>query len=745
MATKHSPLALLALALLAPRATAQPSCPLGAPAYSYTAAAASSCCPAPGATTVSAALGCAPDASLGGPANTAFFYTGFQAEGVAGFGVTGSAPAFVADRFGMAGQALSLAGGTQLDATAAAIKAALPSGAGPMSAAAWVKCPGTQTATTAAVSWGSPSAFVAGNPTTSFGIYATGGSGGAFGLLSSTVRTATGTAAVSLANDGVGSSATFNGAYGVAADAANGLLYVLDTANNRVRKIVVATATVTTFAGSGTASTSTSTGDGVGTNAQFSGMRAGIVGPNSELYVADTTVHRVRVVWPNATVATISGTGVAGVLDGVGTAASHTGPCAFAFDSNWVLYVSDYNGGRLRAININSFQVTTVAGYTTGGTTSSQTVASIDGQGTSATFTQMTGIAYWNNAIYGTEYLLGKIRKIDLSAGCRYCVSTISGTAQNISASGQSLDGTLATAMYAQPWAIAADSAGILYVAQYNVDNVRKIDIAGNLVTTIAGQNNCSGGSALALCGAGTSGVGHVDAAVGTNARLNYLRGITFYPPSTLYLPEQTGNYIRSIGISAGYPVGTLAGRGLTAATTNAGEVDGAPNVASLTAPRQGALDANGGLVFVDSTNGVLRRMNIATGSVTTLAGKGVAGYADGLGTSAGYTLLSGIAIDRPVLARRSKDLTRTRLTSHPHPHPHPPPPPPPSPTTHTHTHTHTPHTHHHHPRTLSHIQLRQHLHERVDEQLAHPPRAAAREWHLPRHNACRKGYGREP
>jgi len=683
-------LLLLLLLLASPRAArAQATC---ATPYSFRAAGAGAgggaCCPAPGATFVSAALGCRPDATVGGPADTAFFFSGAKAEGVAGFtssggggsGGGGAAPAFVADRLGNADGALSTtaASAQQLTADSAALRAVAPSGAGPMSAAAWVKCAPQTTTTTAtattatattptttsALSWGTPSAVAQGSPTTRFGVAVTDGSGAPFELVPSIVRTAAGSAVVGLAQDDIGTSATFNGPYGVAGDERNGLLYVIDTSNNKIRKIVLSTRAVTTVAGNGSVSTPAFAGDGLGTSSMFSGPRAGIVGPGGELYVADTIVHRVRVVYPNGTVATVSGTGTRGSQDGVGTSATHTGPCAFAFDSGWTLYVSDYSGGQLRSININTWAVATVAGLTSA--TSSQTVASLDGVGTSATFTAMTGIVFVPSlqAIFGAEYLFGKIRKISLAPSCLYCVSTLTGYAQNISASGWSTDGTLATAQFAQPWAIAADSAGALYVAQYNVNNVRRIDIAGNSVVTVAGSTNCSGASALALCGVGTSGVGYIDNAVGTSARLNYLRGITFYAPTnTLFLPEQTGNRIRTISTSGpSFAVGTLAGMGITAVKSNAGETDGAPGVATLTAPRQGVLDGSGNLLFVDSTNGVLRSMSVATGVVTTLVGGPTARSADGLGASAGFSLLSGITRDPSGNIYTSESTSNSRI-----------------------------------------------------------------------------------
>ena len=115
------------------------TCPSGVGSlYSLASASVAACCPAPGTTLVSASLGCAPDASVGGPLDTKFAFSGYAAEGVLGFSQSGSpAPTFTSDRFNTPGRALAVPAGAGLDATQPAIAANMPSGNAAMSASAW--------------------------------------------------------------------------------------------------------------------------------------------------------------------------------------------------------------------------------------------------------------------------------------------------------------------------------------------------------------------------------------------------------------------------------------------------------------------------------------------------------------------------------------------------------------------------------------------------------------------------------
>ena len=90
------------------------------------------------------------------------------------------------------------------------------------------------------------------------------------------------------ATDGTGAAASFKFPYGTTTDGTN--LYVADTGNNTVRKIVIATGVVTTLAGTAGVTGST---DGTGAAASFN-RPGGITTDGTNLYVADTGNNTVR-------------------------------------------------------------------------------------------------------------------------------------------------------------------------------------------------------------------------------------------------------------------------------------------------------------------------------------------------------------------------------------------------------------------------------------------------------------------
>ncbi|AOP35086.1 hypothetical protein A0128_15300 [Leptospira tipperaryensis] len=160
-----------------------------------------------------------------------------------------------------------------------------------------------------------------------------------YNLITNTYSTIAGLAGTSGPTDDVGTAARFSAPKGIATDGT--YLYVADTANNKIRKIKISDNTVTTIAGSGTAGSL----DGLGTAAKFNQPTHLIYDSNS-LYVADTNSNNIKKIDLSVspvTVTTIAGdpAGTAGnVLNATGTSALLTKPFSIALDNN-NLYVSD--------------------------------------------------------------------------------------------------------------------------------------------------------------------------------------------------------------------------------------------------------------------------------------------------------------------------------------------------------------------------------------------------------------------
>jgi sugar lactone lactonase YvrE len=184
-----------------------------------------------------------------------------------------------------------------------------------------------------------------------------GSSTGTYTTQNNHVLTIAGTALATGSVDGTGLAARFNQPWGITTDGAN--LYVADTYNQTIRKIVIATAAVTTIAG--TAGT-TGSADGTGPTATFL-YPSGITTDGTNLYVTDYGNNTVRqIVILTGVVTTLAGTaGTTGSADGTGNTASFFAPGGITTDGT-NLYVADTYNSWIRNIVISTQLVTTLAG-----------------------------------------------------------------------------------------------------------------------------------------------------------------------------------------------------------------------------------------------------------------------------------------------------------------------------------------------------------------------------------------------
>jgi sugar lactone lactonase YvrE len=248
--------------------------------------------------------------------------------------------------------------------------------------------------------------------------------------------------------DGTGTGARFNNPYGVAVDSA-GTVYVVDTVNNRIRKITPA-GVVTALAGSVYGYL-----DGTGTGARFSYPYGVAVDSAGTVYVADSENNRIRKITPAGVVTTLAGS-TDGYLDGTGTGAQFSYPCGVAVDSAGTVYVGDWNNNRIRKITPAGV-VTTLAG---------STVGYLDGTGTGARFNNPYGVAVDSaGTVYVADSNNNRIRKIT-PAGV---VTTLAGSTVGY------LDGTGTGAQFNNPCGVAVDSAGTVYVGDSNNFRIRKV------------------------------------------------------------------------------------------------------------------------------------------------------------------------------------------------------------------------------------------------------------------------------
>jgi len=264
--------------------------------------------------------------------------------------------------------------------------------------------------------------------------------------------------------DGTGNKASFYHPSGVALDG-SGNVYVVDSYNNQIRKITPA-GVVSTLAGSTTQGNT----DGTGSKASFYLPIGVAVDSNGNVYVADSGNHLIRKITPAGVVSTLAGSTTFGYADGTGSKASFNYPSGVAVDSNGNVYVADNNNNEIRKITPAGV-VSTLAGSTAQG--------NADGTGSAASFNSPTDVTVDSNGnVYVVDQFNYAIRKIT-PAGV---VSTLAG-----STTAGSSDGTGSAASFNAPTGVAVDDSGNLYVADtYNHEN-RKITPAG-VVSTLAGS-----------------------------------------------------------------------------------------------------------------------------------------------------------------------------------------------------------------------------------------------------------------
>lgn len=194
--------------------------------------------------------------------------------------------------------------------------------------------------------------------------------------------------------DGAGAAAEFAGPCGIAADAADTVLFVADLHNHRVRKVQLPSAM---YEGELTSLVSTAAGstrgyvDSVGTTAQFDGpIGLALSSEGDALYVADMNNHAVRTITApgaaTAAVSTLCGNGAAGSADGIGASATLNRPTALALSADGsVLYIADTDNHVVRAAITATAQISTLAGAGGAGI--------VDGPARYALFAKITALA----------------------------------------------------------------------------------------------------------------------------------------------------------------------------------------------------------------------------------------------------------------------------------------------------------------------------------------------------------------
>lgn len=403
------------------------------------------------------------------------------------------------------------------------------------------------------------------------------------------VTTLAGSAGVSGSADNTAASLVrFNSPRGIATDLAGSTLFVADTGNHKIRSVVASNGATTTYAGSGTSGAN----DNVGALASFSSPE-GVASLGADVYVADTGNHTIRKITPSGAVGSVTtfagGTGAAGFLDNTaGLSARFSSPSSLAAIGT-DLFVADTGNHVIRKIDGAAF-VTTLAG-------GAHPPDFADGVGSAARFNGPKGIGTDGASIYVADTQNHAIRKVTAIGGS---VTTVAGNPPQAGTT----DGTGASARFRAP-AGAAVVGDNVFVADTGNHTIRIINAANGVVTTLAGFPGVSG---------------TVDGA-GSAARFTNPQGIVAVG-TDLYVADAGNHAIRRV--TAAGDVTTFAG-----STTGIQDfVNGTGTAARFRTPKGIATDGSS-LFVADTGNHAIRKIVIATRAVTTLAGTGAAGYAN--------------------------------------------------------------------------------------------------------------------
>lgn len=373
--------------------------------------------------------------------------------------------------------------------------------------------------------------------------------------------------------------ARFNGPGGIAARANLGV-YLADEFNYRLRRIGASSPhVITTIAGNGNLSHSGDGGPAIA--AKLKGPVALRTDENGNLYIADSLNQRVRRVDTRGMITTVAGNGNSGYSGdgGQATQASLTSPSGVAADRSGNVYISDTSNHRVRRVAPNGV-ITTIFGTGVGSSTGD------NGPASQATVVRPNGLAVYENStgtvrfLYVVEPSSHKIRRVDLNTNT---VIRFAGTGSM----GGTGDGGLAVnAQLAIPLDVAADADGNVYIADAGNHRIRKVSLAG-IITTVAGNGTMGfAGDGGAATAARLSVPDGVDVDTSGNIYINdssNLRVRVVTTNGTIHTAAGNGIRTGSIDGAGGNPLDDLGdGGAATAATFNqpaAVAVDGAGNL----------------------------------------------------------------------------------------------------------------------------------------------------------------------
>jgi sugar lactone lactonase YvrE len=391
---------------------------------------------------------------------------------------------------------------------------------------------------------------------------------------------------------------------GIVVDGAGNVL-ISDSYNSRVRRVDGATGLITTIAGGGS-----SWNEGIpATEAIVGGPKGLAVDASGNLLVAEAGNSRIRRVDARTgIITTVAGNRLGFFGDGgPATAAALRTPTSVAVDFARNIYVADTADNRIRKVDATTGVMTTIASATTVSGLYEPLAVAVDGAG--------------NLFFAGCKWSY-RVWRRDAGTGT---ITVVAGTGEY----GYSGDGGPATAAKLFcPAGLALDRAGNLFIADRDNSSVRRVDSATGVISTFAGTGK-----------PGFSG----DGGPATAAMLDWPSAVAVDSRGNVFISDRDNHRIRRVDGGAGI-ITTVAGTG----SRGFGGEGGPASAAMLASPFGIAVDRADDLFIADRENHRIRRVDAATGVITSIAGSGRAGYSGdgGPATAAGLAFPDGLTVD---------------------------------------------------------------------------------------------------
>ena len=277
-------------------------------------------------------------------------------------------------------------------------------------------------------------------------------------------------------------------------------------------------------------------------------------------------------------------------------------PSAIAYDAQGNLYIAETGNHVIRKVD-TAGNITTVAGSGTQG------FSGDGGAATAARLDSPEGVALdGNHYLYIADTHNNRIRRLDLLTGL---VTTIAGAIPGFSGD----NGAAINARLNHPTALAVNAAGDLFIADTQNYRIRKIAAATGVILTVAGNGTES-----------FSG----DNGPATLASLDSPSGLAVNAEGDLFLSDTHNHRIRKVTAATGI-ISSIAGTGSPGFSGDSSLA----TTAALSLPHGLSIDNAGNLYVADSENNRVRRIDAATGVITTVTGQGTQGFSSGSAAAA--------------------------------------------------------------------------------------------------------------